>query len=132
MSTDVIGSGWQYPLGFTPGGGVDLASGDRRLEQSMRLILTTYPGERRMLPEFGSRLRDHVFAPLSLDTATEVSTEVRRALDRWEPRVTITEVVTLPDPDDPTLLYVDIGYTVDETGDRRSLVFPFHTDGEGR
>jgi hypothetical protein len=46
--------------------------------------------------------------------------------------VTITEVVTLPDPDDPTLLYVDIGYTVDETSDRRSLVFPFHIDGEGR
>jgi phage baseplate assembly protein W len=132
MSTDVIGSGWHYPLGFTAGGGVDLASGHRKLEQSMRLILTTYPGERRMLPDFGSRLRDYVFAPLSLDTATELSSEVRRALERWEPRVTITDVVTLPDPDDPTLLYVDIGYTVEETGDRRSLVFPFHIDGEGR
>ncbi|MFG1648163.1 GPW/gp25 family protein [Amycolatopsis sp. NPDC049252] len=132
MSIDVIGSGWRYPLGFTAGGGVDLAHGNRRLEQSMRLILTTYPGERRMLPEFGSRLRDYVFAPLSLDTATELSAEVRRALERWEPRVTITDVVTLPDADDPTLLSVDIAYTVEETGDRHRLVFPFHLDGEGR
>lgn len=132
MSTDVIGSGWHYPLGFTAGGGVDLAGGHRKLEQSMRLILTTYPGERRMLPEFGSRLRDHVFAPLSLDTATELAAEVRRALERWEPRVTITGVVALPDPGDPALLYVDIGYTVGESGDRRSLVFPFPLDGGGR
>jgi hypothetical protein len=132
MSTDVIGSGWHYPLGYTPSGGVDLATGTRRLEQSMRLILATYPGERAMRPDFGSRLRDYVFAPLSLDTTTALSAEVRRALVRWEPRVTIDDVVTLPDADDPTLLHIDIGYTVTATGDARSLVFPFPTDGEGR
>lgn len=125
MSTDLIGAGWQYPLGHTAGGGVDLAGGVRRLEQSMRLILTTYPGERQMRPEFGSRMRDYVFAPASLDTATALAAEVRRALDRWEPRVEVTDVVTRPDPDDPALLHIDIGYTVVASTDRRILVFPF-------
>lgn len=128
MSTDVIGSGWHYPLGFTASGGVGLAAGTRKLEQSMRLILTTYPGERRMRPEFGSRLRDYVFAPMSLDTVTDLTAEVRRAIGRWEPRVTIEDVVTLADPDDPTLLHIDISYTVVDTGDVRELVFPFYTE----
>jgi phage baseplate assembly protein W len=133
VSTDLIGTGWHFPLGYTPTGGFDLTEGTRKLEQSMRLILTTYPGERRMRPEFGSRLRDYVFATVSLDTATELSAEVRRALTRWEPRVRITDVVTLPDRDDPSLLRIQISYTVRASGDGQNLVFPFYTvpDGEG-
>ncbi|WP_329056191.1 GPW/gp25 family protein [Amycolatopsis sp. NBC_01488] len=127
MSTETIGAGWGFPLGYTPSGGFDLARGPRKLEQSMRLILTTYPGERLMRPDFGSRLRDYVFATVSLDTATELSGEVRRALTRWEPRAEITDVVTLPDPDEPSLLYIDIRYRLVDTGDERSLVFPFYT-----
>ncbi|WP_410586166.1 GPW/gp25 family protein [Amycolatopsis sp. lyj-23] len=127
MSTDPIGVGWAFPLGYTPSGGFDLARGVRKLEQSMRLILTTYPGERPMRPEFGSRLRDYVFAAVSLDTATELSAEVRRALTRWEPRAEITEVVTLPDPEEPSLLHIEIGYRLVGTGDERNLVFPFYT-----
>jgi phage baseplate assembly protein W len=132
MSRNVIGSGWQYPLGYTASGGFDVATGIRKLEQSMRLILATYPGERPMRPEFGSRLRDYVFAPVSLDTATALSAEVRRALDRWEPRATIDDVVARPDPDEPTLLHIDIAYTVVATDDERTMVFPFDTvpDGE--
>ncbi len=133
MITDLIGAGWQFPLGYTPSGGFDMASGTPKLEQSMRLILTTYPGERQMRPEFGSRLRDFVFAPASLDVAMDLAAEVRRSLTRWEPRVVITDVVAAPHPDDPSLLYIDIGYTVRSTGDERNLVFPFHTvpDGAG-
>ncbi|MET8995899.1 GPW/gp25 family protein [Amycolatopsis sp. Hca4] len=132
MSAESIGAGWQFPLGYSPSGGFDLARGVRRLEQSMRLVLTTYPGERLMRPEFGSRLRDYVFAAVSLDTATELSGEVRRALTRWEPRVEITDVVTRPDPDEPGLLHIDIGYRPAGGGDERNLVFPFYTvpDGE--
>ncbi|WP_410574425.1 GPW/gp25 family protein [Amycolatopsis sp. cmx-4-61] len=131
MSTDFIGAGWQFPLAFTPSGTVDLASGIQRLEQAMRLILTTYPGERPMRPEFGSYLRDYVFEPATLDNATALAAEVRRALEQWESRVEIDDVAVYPAVGKPSLLYIDISYTVRSTSDERNLVFPFYTIPEG-
>ncbi|MGX7826378.1 GPW/gp25 family protein [Actinokineospora sp. 24-640] len=132
MSTDFIGTGWQYPLGFAPNGSFALAVGRRKLEQAMRLILTTYPGERPMRPEFGSRLRDFVFEPISLDTTNGLAEEVRGALTRWEPRVKIVDVAVEPDRGEPSLLYIDISYVVRATNDEHNLVFPFYSvpDGE--
>lgn len=131
MPADLIGAGWQFPLGFTPSGSVDLASGTQRLEQAMRLILTTYPGERPMRPAFGSYLRDHVFEPVTLDNATRLAAEVRRALVRWEPRVEINDVVVHPAAERPGLLLIDISYAVRGTNDARNLVFPFYQIPEG-
>ena len=127
MKADFVGAGWAYPLEIDPGGGFALARGSRKIEQAIRLILVTYPGERPMRPEFGSLLRDFVFRPASLDNAAELSYEVRRALAHWEPRIRVERVQTYPDRDDPGLLYIDISYTVLATNDRRNLVFPFYT-----
>lgn len=127
MTTDLIGAGWAYPLDFTANRAVALARGTAKLEQSMRLILSTYPGERPMRPEFGSRLRDFVFEAATLDNAAALSDEVRRALEFWEPRVDIDAVDVYPDDDNPTLLYIDIRYVVRATNDERNLVFPFYT-----
>ena len=132
MIDDFVGAGWSYPLELDAGGGFALAGGARKLEQSIRLILTTCPGERPMRPEFGSRLRDFVFRPSSLDTMTELSHEVRRALERWEPRIAVERVDTHPSGRDG-VLDIGIDYTVLATNDRRNLVVPFYSipDHEG-
>lgn len=127
MEQDFVGAGWAFPVGVDARGGIALARGTDELEQAMRLILMTYPGERPMRPEFGSRLRDFVFNGATWENATAVGNEVRAALLRWEPRVEVTEVAVSPDSDDLGLLYVDIGYAVKATNDRRNLVFPFYT-----
>ncbi|PPK67656.1 GPW/gp25 family protein [Actinokineospora auranticolor] len=127
MAQDFVGAGWAFPLGVGPQGGIALVRREVELEQAMRLILATYPGERPMRPAFGSRIRDYVFRPVNLETAAELSQEVRDALLRWEPRVDVEGVGVEPDPDDSSLLYIDIRYVVKDTNDRRNLVFPFYT-----
>jgi phage baseplate assembly protein W len=124
---DFIGAGWAFPLGVGPQGGIALVRREVELEQAMRLILSTYPGERPMRPEFGSRIRDFVFRPVNIETIAELSHEVRNALLRWEPRVNIEAVLVIPDPSDEGALYIDIQYVVKDTNDRRNLVFPFYT-----
>jgi phage baseplate assembly protein W len=126
MTQDFIGAGWAFPLGVGPQGGIALVRREVELEQAMHLILSTYPGERPMRPEFGSRIRDFVFRPVNVETIAELSQEVRNALLRWEPRVNIEAVYVIPDPDDGAL-YIDIQYVVKDTNDRRNLVFPFYT-----
>ncbi|HEY0638294.1 MAG TPA: GPW/gp25 family protein [Pseudonocardiaceae bacterium] len=125
--TDFVGAGWAFPAGVGATGGVALVRGDTELVQAMRLILSTYPGERPMRPQFGSRLRDFVFRGADDGTAAELAQEVRTALLRWEPRVDIEAVHVAPDPEDRSTLRIDIAYRTKGTNDRRNLVFPFYT-----
>jgi phage baseplate assembly protein W len=127
VSTDFIGSGWAFPLAVNAAGAFETATGARKLEQSMRLILSTYLGERPMRPNFGCRLRDFVFAEATVDNAAAVAAEVREALKRCEPRIDVADVHVHPDDNERGLLYIDVDYTVKANYDRRSLVFPFYT-----
>ncbi|GAA2807281.1 GPW/gp25 family protein [Crossiella cryophila] len=127
MMDRFIGAGWAFPLRVGPTGGIALVRREQELEQAMRLILATYPGERPMRPAFGSRLRDFVFQTADAQTAAELAHEVRQSLQRWEPRVEVAAVEVTPDPDDPTVLYLDIQYLPKGANDPRNLVFPFYT-----
>lgn len=125
--TDFAGTGWSFPLSFDPSGGVAVARGEDKIEQAMRLILATYPGERPMRPAWGSRLRDHVFSGAAPDNLGVIAREVKSSLEQWEPRTVITDVEVYPDRDQDGLLYIDIWYTVRATNSPRNLVFPFYT-----
>lgn len=127
MVTDFIGAGWAFPLDISANGAFALADGTHKLEQSMRLILSTYPGERPMRPAFGSRLRDFVFRPATTEMTGELAAVVRAAIERWEPRVELADVNVYPVQGQDGLLYIDIDYVVKATNDRRNLVFPFYT-----
>ena len=125
--TDFVGSGWAFPVGVDSTGQIALARGSRDIEQAMRLILMTYPGERPMRPRFGSRLRDFIFDGATWDNAAAVAAEVHASLAQWEPRATVTDVVVTPEADEPGMLSIDIAYVIKGTNDPRNLVFPFYT-----
>ena len=127
MTYDFVGAGWAFPLGVDARGGISLARRDQEIEQAIRLVLATYPGERPMRPEFGSRIRDYVFRSATIDTAAELSEEVQNALLRWEPRIVVEAVDVTVDDYDRSRLYIDVSYTIKGTNDRRNLVFPFYT-----
>jgi phage baseplate assembly protein W len=127
MPKDFIGVGWAFPMGVSATGGIAMVRGEPELTQAIRLILSTYPGERPNRPEFGCRLRDFVFRGATYQTASEISHEVRESLLKWEPRVDIESVDVRLDPQDKGLIYIDIEYAVKTTNDRRNLVFPFYT-----
>lgn len=123
---DFIGAGWSYPLGTDAAGDVALVTGDREIEQAIRLILGTAVGERPMRPEFGCRIHDHIFNLLSSATAGQIAYDVRQALDRWEPRIDVVDVGIDFDEMASGVLYIDVRYTVRNVNDPRNLVFPFY------
>jgi Bacteriophage baseplate protein W len=127
VSEEFIGSGWAFPVRTDAVGGIALVSREQEIEESMRLILGTAVGERPMRPEFGSRIHEYVFAPADATTAGLIAYDVERALLRWEPRIDVSDVIVAPDPDDPSLLYITVEYTIPRTNDPRNLVFPFYT-----
>lgn len=126
MGQEFIGTGWAFPLRTDATGRIALVAGEREIEESIRLILATSPGERPMRPEFGCSVHDYVFAPADAATAGDIAYSVRVALERWEPRIELAAVVVRFDAIDDGVLYIDIAYSVRGTNDPRNLVFPFY------
>jgi hypothetical protein len=126
MSDEFIGRGWAFPLRTDATGGIALVSREREIEEAIRLILGTSPGERPMRPEFGCRINEYVFASADGGTASAIAAEVTSALARWEPRIDVEDVLVTFDMRDATVLYIDIRYAIRRTNDRRNLVFPFY------
>lgn len=127
MADQFIGRGWAFPLQTDAAGGIAIAGDDRKIEEAIRLILGTAPGERPMRPAFGCRIHEHVFASADATTAGLISHEVRTSLRQWEPRIDVTDVEVGFDDDRPSIVYIDISYRVRSTNDPRNLVFPFYS-----
>ena len=126
MTQEFIGAGWAFPLRTDPTGGIALVTQEREIEEAIRLILGTAPGERPMRPEFGCAIHDYVFAPADPHTAGRIAYEVTASLARWEPRIVVEDVNVTFDATDPSVLYIDIRYSVGNENDPRNLVFPFY------
>jgi uncharacterized protein len=127
MNETFIGRGFAFPMRTDASGGFALVSDDREIEEAMRLILGTAPGERPMRPEFGCRIHHHVFGSADATTAGLIEYDVRQALRRWEPRIEVTDVEVGFDEHRPSLVYIDISYRIASTNDPRNLVFPFYS-----
>ena len=62
------------------------------IQQSVEDILTTPRGTRVMRPEYGSGIWGLVDRPVSPEWLVDVYAEVVTSLDRWEPRIRVTQV----------------------------------------
>ncbi len=126
MSAQFIGTGWAFPLRTDATGSIALVTEDREIAEAIRLVLATSPGERPMRPEFGSRLAEYVFAPANATTAGQLANEVRVALERWEPRIDVTDVDIGFEAAASGIVYLDVHYQIRGDNDPRNLVFPFY------
>ncbi|MEA3309347.1 MAG: GPW/gp25 family protein [Chloroflexota bacterium] len=127
---EFLGQGLAFPLQANQRGEVALARGATDIEQSIRIILETSPGERVMRPEFGCRAKELLFAPRNATTEGLMAYYVRRALRRWEPRINVLQVLVSPDLERDGVLLVEISYAIKSTHDERSIVYPFYLMGE--
>ena len=125
MSEEFIGAGWAFPVRTDATGAIAVVTHEREVEESIRLILGTAYGERPMRPDYGCAIHDSVFA--TIDSAGRIAGEVRASLVRWEPRIEVHDVDVTVDPDEQTLVYIDIKYSIGNTNDPRNLVFPIYT-----
>jgi len=125
-SADFIGQGISWPLRVDQRGGIAISSGVEDIDRSIRMVLSTAPGERLMRPDFGCRIWEQLFEPVNAGTLGLMEEAVREAVSRWEPRAELEQVVVEPDPDDPSRVDIQVVYQVRTTNDRRNLVYPFY------
>lgn len=127
MNGDRLGTGLRFPLVTRDGFG--WVAGAQAVEQSIRSILLTEPGERIARPTFGAGLRRFLFAPDGLELRTRIRTAVSEALERDEARIHVESVAVDTDPREPTVLRIAIRYQILGEPGARNLVFPFYLNG---
>ncbi len=126
MSTDFTGAGWAFPVRTDATGSIALVTREREIEEAIRLVLGTAPGERPMRPEFGCGVHDYVFDTVDASTVGQIEEEIRDALDRWEPRIEVLRVDFDLSHVDDGRLDIHIGYRLRATNHLRNLVYPFY------
>lgn len=73
--------------------------GDAAIIQSLKSLLLTGKYERLFQPDLYSDLRQQLFEPLDNITASAISNAIKAVINRYEPRVSLTEVNVTPDFD---------------------------------
>src|ERR1700727_3402405 len=86
---DLIGSVLSFPLQADQRGVLALAHGVNDIEQAIRLILGTAPGERPMRPEFGCAVHDFIFDAIDAELIGHIAAAIHTALVRWERRIEV-------------------------------------------
>ena len=121
-----LGRGPSFPM--RPDPGLSYADGTEKVDQAIRLILDTEPGERAMRPGFGCGLRRYLMEPNSPGTRGLIKRDVTRALARWEPRIKLESVEVIPHPTEPSRVDIGIAFVLLRHGLPSNLVYPFYLE----
>lgn len=125
-----LGSGLNFPLRTDARGQLTLVTGKTDIEQAIRIILSTRPGERVMRPTFGCQANDLLFEPRSSTTISLLQEYVHDALRIWEPRIEVIQVDVTTSEAEPGALIAEVVYQIKATHDTRSIVYPFFIEEE--
>jgi phage baseplate assembly protein W len=111
----------RYPFGVDTEAGRLAQEPDyaKHVEQMIKQVLLTSPGERIDRPDFGCGLRAMVFAPNSEVTSSLLQVMVFQALDRWLAGVITADKVEVSARAE--VLDVRVSYLLDAHGERRFL-----------
>ena len=125
--TPFLGSGWAFPPAFNKlTHSVEMSHETDDIQESIRIILGTIPGERIMNPTFGCGINKYVFESRDTTQMTMLKDAVYDALLYFEPRISIENIDILGDQDHDGLIKIHIDYTVIVTNSRSNIVFPYY------
>ena len=84
--------GMPYPITRHPLGLLRTQGGINQVKSDLLVLLLTEPGERVMLPDFGTPLRQFFFEPNDEVLVEGVRSAIVDSIRKWEPRIRVTEI----------------------------------------
>lgn len=91
------------------------------VRQSIRVILSTRPGEQLRRPGFGAGLDRFLHEPNTITTRRRIRDLVADALDRWESRILVDRIEVAEVAGQPTWVRVEIAYRLRRSGEFQQL-----------
>lgn len=85
-------SGAPYPIKKHPLGLLRSQKGVNQIKSDLLVLLLTEPGERVMLPGFGTPLKQFFFEPNDSVIVDKVKNAIANSIKTWEPRIAVTAI----------------------------------------
>lgn len=121
-----LGTGWGFPPAFRREWyGVEMLSNEADVYSSIGIILSTVPGQRVMLPNFGCDLQSYVFDTMVPADVSLIEKIVHDALVFHEPRIIVENISSAFDQA-MGVLNISIDYSIIATNTRYNYVYPFY------
>lgn len=120
-----LGTGWGFPPEFSASG-ARMVSGEKDILESLQILFRTAPGERFLRPDYGLRLDDLLFEPLSTTAVSFLKDRIRTGLLIHEPRIETHSIDVDSSRAADGALVVSLEFSVLATNNRYNLVFPFY------
>lgn len=84
--------GTPYPIVQDPGGYLHTEYGVRKIKADILSLLLTNPGERVMLPSYGTPLKRLLFEPNDPFVRAEASKMIQASIKAYEPRIRVSQI----------------------------------------
>ena len=91
--------GFNPPFIGGPSGILSRQEDDKLIKNDLLQLLLTLPGERVMMPNFGTELRATIFDQLDNATIEMLKRDVSQAIAQYEPRIEVRSILFRPDYD---------------------------------
>jgi phage baseplate assembly protein W len=121
-----LGIGWSFPVSFDKKEGVSMSYGDGDIRESLKILLSTIPGERIFRPEYGCNIRQWAFSRMNLSEKTRIANTIEMAILEGEPRIILESVHVNIKDEREGILWISIDYLVSQTNSRSNMVYPFY------
>lgn len=96
----LYGRGMSFPPRVGDDGRIAWSEGEINIREMIQVILRTQERERLNLPTFGAGLQRYLFEPNNVATRFQIQDRITKALQLWEPRISLTDVTVEQDPSD--------------------------------
>jgi uncharacterized protein len=127
MDRPFLGRGWSFPPNFNRSRpGVEMLEQEAGIASSLEILLSTIPGERVMLPQYGCNLEELVFESLDTRMKTLMADKVESAILYHEPRIELEKVQLDDSRELEGVVLIEIVYRVKATNSRFNFVYPFY------
>ena len=106
----LYGRGMSFPPRVGDDGRIVWSEGETNVREAIQIILKTEEKERINLAGFGAGLQRYLFEPNNVATQTQIGDRITKALQLWEPRISISQVDVQTDPSDSQAAIASISY----------------------
>ncbi len=127
LFTGFLGRGWKFPPEFSRAQcGPLMSEAEEDIRESLQILLSTYLGERVMQPGFGCNLDRQVFESMNVTFLAMLKNQIQQAIDVYEPRVDVIEVLMDTSGIYEGRILIDIQYNIRAINRRDNIVYPFY------
>ena len=89
----MIATGCPYPITKNALGLLNHQTGVEQIKSDLLILLLTNPGERVMMPNYGTPLRKYLFDQNDNTSASAIEQLIINSINTWEPRIVVSKIL---------------------------------------